>query len=201
MEIDETFWAGVAALATVAALGLSVWATLQAKWAAQASARTAEEVARIERDRWHRELTPELDFRLVPKGADHWRLEVELTGPAGLDRLDRITLTVRDEAGVDHIPRTPGIDPAEAAAVIWGPVRLQPVVDGVRAPGRESVLEKVERGEPVVRAIDATAAPSWYQLPDWRERNKDLPLRLHAVCEYGEHRPWIVVVELPVPTM
>ncbi|MFD5559057.1 hypothetical protein [Kitasatospora griseola] len=200
MDFDETFWAAVAAIAAVVAVGLSVWATLQAKAAARASERTAAEVARIEQQRWHRELTPELDFRLVPKGSDHWLLTVELTGPAGLDRLDRITLTVRDEAGVDHTPRTRDITPEEVEAVIWGPVRFQPRVDHVREPGREAVLESVDRGEPAVRAVDATVPPRWIDnLQDWQRRNDRLPLRLRAVCEHADHdQPWIIVTEIPV---
>ncbi|MGK4578434.1 hypothetical protein [Kitasatospora sp. HPMI-4] len=195
-----TIWTAVGAIAAAASAGLAWWATRKAAAAASDSAATAREVAAIERDRWHRELTPELEFTLTQRGRDHWRLTVELVGPAGLDRLDSLTLTVRDEAGVDHSPRPGGPDPQELAAVIWGPLRIQPGVDGVREPGRERVLLDVERGEPIPCALEATLVPGWFQNPeDWRERNATLPLRLRAVCEREGHHPWIVLDQCAVP--
>ncbi|RKE02906.1 hypothetical protein [Streptomyces sp. TLI_171] len=203
---DATFWTAVGSLAALAAAGLAWWATRNAAAAAADSAATAGEVAQIERDRWHRELTPELDFHLIAS-THEWRLHVELTGPVGLDQLDRITLHVRDEAGVDHnggVGLTTAQREEELPRVIWGPLRFRPGIDRVAEPGREAVIEELERGDYAPRLLELSAAPSWFtengqSIQYWRERFAGQKLRLKAVCERDGHRPWIVLAEVGIP--
>ncbi|MFJ5122267.1 hypothetical protein [Kitasatospora sp. NPDC088548] len=199
--MDETFWTAVSAIVALLAVGLTVWATRQAAAAASASAATAREMAQIERDRWHRDLTPELRFTLDGSTGSPRALRIELVGPVGLDRLDRITLSVRDEAGIDHaaLAADPDLRPQELARMIWGPYRFRPDVNGVLEPGREAVLVGLERGEQLIRLMEYTPAPSWFESDPlgWQTRNATQPVRLRAECHRDGHRPWTVVTELP----
>ncbi|MER8199032.1 hypothetical protein ABTY00_34420 [Streptomyces microflavus] len=182
---------------------MAYWTTRKAAAAAADSADTAREVARIERDRWHRELTPELVFSLIRVGPNRLRLATTLDGPVGLDHLDTITLTVRDEAGWNHA--RPHFDEAmrtELPSVIWGPARFSPGVDGVAAPGRESIIRGLERGNSVYRVMENSEPPSWFQnAGDWVEGYWEAKLRLHAVCEVEGYKPWIIVAEVENPGM
>ncbi|WP_157846329.1 hypothetical protein [Streptomyces anulatus] len=204
MNTDDwtAFGAIVAAVGVAVSAVMAYWTTRKAAAAAADSADTAREVAQIERDRWHRELTPELTFSLIRVGSNRLRLTTTLAGPVGLDHLDTITLTVRDEAGRDHSAR-PHYDEAmrtELPSVIWGPARFSPGVDGVAAPGRQSIIRSLERGNFVHRQMDNSEPPSWFQDPgDWVDGYWEAKLRLHAVCEVEGHRPWIVVAEVANP--
>ncbi|MFE7673375.1 hypothetical protein ACFU5N_14305 [Streptomyces albidoflavus] len=193
-----------AAVGVVVAAVMAYWTTRKAAAAAADSAETAREVAKIERDRWHRELTPELAFSLIRVSPNRLRLTTTLDGPVGLDHLDTITLTVRDEAGWDHSAR-PHDDEAmraELPSVVWGPARFSPGVDGVAAPGRKSVIRSLERGNSVYRQMDNSEPPSWFQEPsDWVDGYWDAKLRLHAVCEVEGYEPWIIVAEIDNPGM
>ncbi|MGW4702979.1 hypothetical protein [Streptomyces sp. NPDC004285] len=206
MNTDDwtAFGAIVAAVSVVVTAVMAYWTTRKAATAAADSAETAREVAKIERDRWHRELTPELTFSLIRVSPDRLRLTTTLDGPVGLDHLDTITLTVRDEAGRDHSARPHHDDAmrAELPSVIWGAARFSPGVDGVAAPGRKSVIRSLERGDFVYRQMDNTEPPSWFQDPaDWVDGYWDANLRLHAVCEVEGYKPWIVVAEVENPGM
>ncbi|MGV9269495.1 hypothetical protein ACWDRR_33070 [Kitasatospora sp. NPDC003701] len=206
MNTDD--WTAVGAIAAAAGVVVTAvmayWTTRKAAAAAANSARTAEEVAQIERDRWHRELTPELTFRLIRVGPNTLWLSTTLDGPVGLDHLDTITLTVRDEAEVDHSPGPHLTDEqrVELQSVIWGPARFTPGVDGVAAPGRQSVIRALERGEGARRQLENSAPPSWFRdIADWVDGYWDTPLRLQASCERAGDKPWIVVAEVANPGM
>ncbi|RPE27249.1 hypothetical protein [Kitasatospora cineracea] len=203
---DGTFWTAVGSLAALAAAVLAWWATRNASAAAADAATTARETAQIERDRWHRELTPELNFYLRASTYE-WKLRVELAGPVGLDQLDRITLHVRDEAGVDHsggVGLTEAQREEELPRVIWGPLRFRPVIDQTPEPGREAVIGVLERGDNAPRLMERSVPPSWFtengQDPQhWQERFAGQKLRLKAVCERDRHQPWIVLAEVEIP--
>ncbi|MBP0454007.1 hypothetical protein J5Y04_31365 [Kitasatospora sp. RG8] len=204
MNTDD--WTALGAIAAAAGVVVTAvmayWTTRKAAAAAADSAETAREVAQIERDRWHRELTPELTFSLTRLGSHQLRLTTTLDGPVGLDHLDTITLTVRDEAGWDHSARPHYNDEqrAELQSVIWGPARFTPGVDGVAAPGRQSVIRDLERGNVTFRQMENSSAPSWFEnVADWVDGYWDANLRLQAVCKRDGDRPWIVVAEVANP--
>jgi hypothetical protein len=187
----------IATVTAVATLAVAVFA-----WrAADRSAAAAEGVTRIERDRWHRELTPDLDLQLVQHHANYWALNIELTGPESLQTLDSLVIEVLDEKGVDHLPNpAAGITEAELRTVIWGPLRLRPGVDGVTGPGRTTTIDSLELGQRAVRALEVSLQPSWYADPidTWARHYLDHPLRLRITCHKAEHR-WILIRDLPVP--
>ncbi|MGW4694049.1 hypothetical protein ACWEO1_16840 [Kitasatospora cineracea] len=195
---DGTFWTAFGALS---AAGLAFWSTRKASAAAKDAAATAKEVAKIERDRWHRELTPELKFTLTRHGLGNLQLSVALDGPAGLDRLDNVTLTLLDDRAHLASPALNDEERAEFPNVIWGPVRFTPVTDGVAEPGREAVIGSLEiGGHAVQRQMEDSVAPSWYRdrLHHWKaEYHKQAPtVRIRAVCTHKDFQPWTLVANV-----
>ncbi|MFD5616681.1 hypothetical protein [Kitasatospora sp. NPDC127060] len=187
----------IAAVAAVVSALVAVFA-----WkAADRSAAVSERVAGIERDRWHRDLTPDLDIRLVQQNMNHWTLSVDLDGPEGLDYLDSITVEILDEKGVSHLPGPAGPTAEDLAQVIWGPLRLRPGVDGVAHPGRTTTVEGLVLGQRAVRALEVSLRPAWDNDPidSWARRYLDQPLRLRVVCHKAGQKSWTLIRELPVP--
>src|SRR6185437_11233766 len=93
--------------------------------------RRARALADIEQDRRHSEPTPRFRVRVEPWTAgnnEDLRLRIMLTGPTGLDRIDGLTVTIRD----DHFRRGDGTLTAggptreEVKAQVWGPYRFRP---------------------------------------------------------------------------
>ncbi|WP_280666043.1 MULTISPECIES: hypothetical protein [unclassified Kitasatospora] len=165
--------------------------------------RTAETVAAIERDRWHVDLTPDLGIMFEPQGDSYALLKVELRGPAGLDRLDQVVVTVRDEGGVDHEGHAGlggSIPVEELRSVVWSQYRFRPSVDGADRLGRGVAPFALERGEWRPFAMECTLKPHWFtDLESWQRRFKGKPLRLTLECRRQGHKPWIVSHELSVP--
>ncbi|MET8249188.1 hypothetical protein ABZV31_35350 [Streptomyces sp. NPDC005202] len=83
---------------------------------------TAAAVAQIERDRWHKELTPQLRIKLQVE--PHEVLYVRFDGPATLGEL-AVQLTVRDDFDRSRLPPLAGTPtPEESEEVVWGPVPI-----------------------------------------------------------------------------
>jgi hypothetical protein len=76
---------------------LSAFAALVAAVAAVGAWKAAVTLAAIERHRWHDDLTPKFEVRCRVTGGDRAELRVAFVGPPGLDRLDRMTVSIRDD--------------------------------------------------------------------------------------------------------
>ena len=108
--------ATAAVAAAIAALG---------SWKAARKANdTAGQMASIEHQRRHQELTPDFDITLTVRdtAADSADLRVALK-PGTLLRLDQVWVTILDEAGKDHWTRglPDGVTQEEAEMFVWGP--------------------------------------------------------------------------------
>ncbi|MFB7589391.1 hypothetical protein [Streptomyces sp. NPDC056169] len=189
--------------ANVLVAGGALMAAL-ASWAATSRASdTAEAVASIERERWHRELTPELAVSIVrPAPGERAWFRAKLTGPVGLDRLDAVVVTVRDDE-VDRTPRTAPPPTAEDVAQhIWGPLRFTPGIDDVAEPGRATPAFSLERDD--LRRFDMTNThePPWWSDDQarerWRGEYRNQKVRLKIECRLKGHRPWFIYKELPI---
>lgn len=107
--------------------------------AATRSADAAAVTARLDIDRRHAELTPHFRISVEPSnpGSDTLRLAVCLLGPPELERLDALTVTIRD----DHPWRAQGRalasgpTPEQVAQQIWGRWRFTPGT----GPGTDSI--------------------------------------------------------------
>ncbi|MEU7021888.1 hypothetical protein ABZ990_14675 [Streptomyces sp. NPDC046203] len=186
----------IAAFLSVVAAAAAWEATGRASDTAEDARRTAEIVARIERERWLAELTPKFEFALTGEGDRAARLLVHLAGPDPLGHLDSVTIRIGDD-DYDHTPTQQrlvysnpnGPTPEEIAAHVWGPFRLRPGIDGANEHGRELTFTdlRVGRGRPL--ALNRTM-PGWWMegksYESWQQEYAGHPLRLLFTCHRGE---------------
>ncbi|MEV7289901.1 hypothetical protein AB0O01_36030 [Streptomyces sp. NPDC093252] len=183
MGIADTSIAAIAAALSGAAA--------VASWRSSRDAnRTAASVAQIERDRWHRELTPRLEFRV---DADNQILHARFLGPAELGLL-QVRLTVRDDRDRSQDAILAGSYTREMRdRVIWGPFQFR--------HGRDAGPVTFDADDRTRLAIDPSMRPEWYEGADgerrWRTEHEGRPLRLWATCEASGHKPWRLSCEVP----
>ncbi|MFE7076898.1 hypothetical protein ACFU96_43085 [Streptomyces sp. NPDC057620] len=195
-RLDEGRASVIAAFLGVAAAAAAWEATGRASDTAEESRRTAEIMARIERDRWLSELTPQFEFTLTKEGDTAAKLLVHLAGPDALGHLDSVTIRIGDD-DYDHTPTQQqlgytnpnGPSPEEIAAHIWGPFRLRPRIDEADEHGRELTFTNlhVGRGRPL--ALDRTMPGPWMEgrtYDSWQRDYEGHPLRLRFICRRGE---------------
>jgi hypothetical protein len=158
----------------------------------------SEGVTAIEGKRLHDDLTPELAITCDARpGADSRRADMtlELTGPAGLDRLDEVTIRIRDDMP-DRKP-TPGsqLTQEQISEVIWGPYRLNPGMRDTDSCGRVHGPFRLPKREPYPIQLEQSMAPAWATPSFWRNQYDDKPVRLELTCRREGHEPWILRLE------
>jgi type II secretory pathway pseudopilin PulG len=142
----------VSIVSAVGAVG-AVWYSRRSDRSAAKSAAAAATTAALDMQRRNAELTPRFRVTCEPSnpGSPTLRLGVFLSAPPELERLDALTVTIRD----DHpwrgqgTPLAGGRTPEQVAAQIWGPYRFIPGT----GPGADSV-----RGSATAQAIPAATA-------------------------------------------
>ncbi|RZU28193.1 hypothetical protein EV284_6359 [Streptomyces sp. BK022] len=182
------------AIAATAA-GISAIAGGLAWHASRKANATAAAVARIEEDRWHTELVP--NIQLTRNGDT---LELTYVGPPTLGPL-RIRPEIRDDRdrSVDRV-LAGGPTREELAEVIWGPCRFRPGNEGADERGRTTAPFRLEPGDSHKLAIDPSPRPSWMEGVDgerrWRRDYQSAPIRLWLICEADGHKPWRLPVDV-----
>ncbi|MFF8789250.1 hypothetical protein [Streptomyces sp. NPDC015125] len=158
---------------------------------------TAASVAQIERDRWHKELTPQLRLKLE---AEQGMMYARFDGPAALGRLS-LRLTLRDDfdrSRVTHLAGTP--TPEQLSEIIWGPYRFRPGIDRADQLGRSVDSFTLEADDRTRLAVDPSLRPSWFEGSDgeqrWRDQYRTARIRLWADCEAPGHKPWRLSFEV-----
>jgi hypothetical protein len=201
-------WTPLTAIGTVAAAGIAAWAARQARVAATT-------LTDIESQRHHSELTPWLRLRLTPLNpgsVEALMLHVGLVGPPGLDKLDRLTVSIRN----DHFLRGAGAYRQHAGgptqeqvkAHVWGPYRFVPGVgpDDSRADsmGREVVYDaELPIGEELPFELQRTTSAPWMHGTtdaDW-QRDRGTVIRFALTCEHNVHGPWHLKCEVDVAAL
>jgi len=126
-------------------------------------------------------------------------LRVALVGPAALDRLDRVTVRIRDDIP-GRAPVTPGGPTAEEIArQVWGPYRFVPGVDGADQTGRSVAPFGLLLGDWRPLALERTPAPTWSSdATAWQRQYNDQPVRLTLACVREGDEPWTVPQEVRV---
>jgi len=199
-----TPWASVIAGTTAV---FSAVATGGAWLAARRANSTAEAVARIERDRWHADLTPQFRVTLEPKrGGDAADLIVHLAGPFPLHRLDEIRVEVTQSNDRDY--DTPaagrhGVDPEQWAVQLWGPYKFLRRANGADSAGKTARPFALAVGKGRTFALTRTDPPPWWRGNDsearWRARWIGKPVRLVFTCRRDGFEPWMVPCEVERP--
>jgi hypothetical protein len=200
-----------------AAIVISLVAVWYARRTTTANERTAlaeSTVAELERERRHSELTPRLRVRCQPynPGSDRYKLTIKLVGPIGLDRLDDLVVTIRD----DHPWRGQGTLLAggptseQIAAQIWGPLRFVPGtgpgadpvrgVPGADPTGRTTPTGGLPTDEELPFVLEPTTPPKWSHqtVQDWL-KERGTVLRLTFQCR-KDTSTWTVVGEIDFQT-
>ncbi len=148
------FTNSISAGATVVAAGAAI-----ASWRAAKSANgTSSSLAKIEKQRRHAELRPVFSVRCEKYPNDEiFYLILKLDGPAGLDKIDSLKISIRDNK------RMPKEDPSglrtaeEIANQIWGPFCFSPMVDGSSSDGREIPYNDLKLGDECRFQLQRTA--------------------------------------------
>ncbi|WP_331758279.1 hypothetical protein OG582_00135 [Streptomyces anulatus] len=194
MGIADTSIAAAAALFSGAA-GVAAWRT------ALAANRTAESVAQIERDRWHREVAPRIDLAVVNERGRP-ELLVRFNGPASLEAIGALELSIRDDRDrSEDLLLAGGASAEERANTIWGPFRLSPHIDGADDLGRRAEPFALDHGEQRRFALERSLPPRWYEGGEgahrWQGEHLTKPLRVWVRCVVEGHKPWRLTADLP----
>jgi hypothetical protein len=206
----------VVAIVSALCAGYAVWfARKQARAAdrsavaSERSAAAAEAAAALEASRRHGELTPR--FRVTVDGAnpgvDDLRLTVFLAGPPELERLDSLTVRIRDDypgrAEQSRIAGGPSHE--QVAAQIWGPYRFQPGTGpggpGADETGRVTPTGGVPVGESLPFILTPTMRPPWSGADTfWWRKFQGTAVRLQLECAHADES-WSLPCEVDVASM
>ena len=192
-------WGDIATFSTAA---LSAVATAGAWLAAHRSAKTAEVLTRIERERWHAELTPQFDLALTETGNGQALLSVHLSGPDALRQLDEVAIAVGND-DMDHtvVHPTDNLTQDDADAFVWGPFRFTPSVNGTDEHGRGPRAFPLDVGAGTSRAMQRTRPALWMEGKSqgvWQGENAGNLIRLVLTCRRGDEE-WVIARHLENP--
>lgn len=204
-------WEVVTAVASAAAACVAAWGAWQAKKAADKahnaaadSNRVAETVANIEQSRRHAELTPIMVVSCgYPQGIRPLSLTITFADPPGLDRVDTLTVRIRDD--IQSRARNllaGGPTKEEIEKHIWGPVRFTPGSgpDGALADdtGRETRYEHpLAAGDSLTYVLETTNSPPWSKdnAATWLD-TISLVLKLTITATSVGQAPWTLPCQL-----
>jgi hypothetical protein len=191
VTLAEALLVAVGLVTAVAAVG----AWMAARYSSQATAA----MTAIERRRWHADLTPQFEVRCWVTSGERAKLRVALVGPAALDRLDRVTVRIRDDIPGRAPVTASGPTAEEIARQVWGPYRFVPGVDGADQTGRRVAPFGLLLGDWRPLALERTPSPTWSTDPaGWRRQYDDHPARLTLTCVREGDERWTVPLEVQV---
>lgn len=206
--LESPAWGALGSLGTVAAVAIAAWAALQARVSARESNAAATQLTAIESQRRQNELCPRLRVICKPlnPGSDILRLRVMLIGPPGLDRLDRLTVTIRNDhflRGDGHHQHMGSPTREEVKQHIWGPYRFTPGTGPGEAradhTGRETVYDaSLPLGEELPYQLEHTMPGHWMTsmtLQDWLRQCGTI-IRLAFTAEHTEYGTWYLPCEI-----
>jgi hypothetical protein len=161
-------WEVVSAVSGAVAAVAAAWAAWQSRGAAREANLAATTLARIEEERRLAELTPVLELALAREtGTVSPRLTVRLAGPPGLDRVDSLTVAIRDDSDRRARNALPGGPSAEEIRRhVWAPLRFVPDSgpDDARADesGRAvTYAHPLASGDSLIYLLEPTSQPRW----------------------------------------
>jgi hypothetical protein len=194
-------FAGVSAAAAIGSVIAAVWSRNSGEKAAMATA----ELTAIEKARRQTELTPR--FKLILTEGENGvndlgRLDIELIGPAGLDRLDEVTIKILDEAGADHWGRglPASVSQEEAESFVWGPWEFN---DGAT---QQVTSNRTTKPRPYSRvdgknwdrlSLRRTRPGHWMASdPGAWQRERSGPMRVSISCRRAPFDPWFLLCDV-----
>jgi hypothetical protein len=207
MEIAALVVSIVSALGAIGA----VWYARRSDRSATRSAVAAATTAALDMQRRNAELTPRFRITCKPSnpGSPTLRLGVFLSGPPELERLDAMTVVIRDDHPWrgQHTPLAGGPTREQVAAQIWVPYRFTPGtgpgadsvrgIPGADPTGRTTPTGGMPVGEELPFQLEPTHPPSWSQQPpeSWRQERGTV-VRLRLECRRDGREPWTLTCEI-----
>ncbi|WP_329308310.1 hypothetical protein [Streptomyces microflavus] len=197
-DIATITLAGAGVAISIVACNAAARSAAEAKRAAD----SAEDVASVERDRWHADLTPQFDLELNETGNGQALLLIRLAGPDSLRHLDHIAVEVRNDDR-DHVALNPGVEVTQADVdnLVWGPYRFSPGVNGTDEHGRSPEPFPLDVGAGTQRAMQRTRPGAWMRGKTqgvWQGEYVGQPIRLVLTCRRGD-REWIIARQVENP--
>jgi hypothetical protein len=199
--LNSPGWGALESVGTAVAVGVAAWAARQAN-------ATASKLAEIEGQRRHSELCPVLRVTCehFNAGSEILTLRVMLSGPPGLDRVDGLAATIRNDhflRGQGHQEFFGGPTEEDIKRHVWGPYRFTPHVgpDKARADsyGREVVYTApLPIGEELRYQLERSPKGQWMSAmtdDDWL-RQQGTVIRLAFTAESEEHGIWHLPCEI-----
>jgi hypothetical protein len=123
-------------------------------------------------------------------------MTAELTGPAGLGRLDEVTIRIRDYIPKDYKPYLDfDLTQEQFSQVIWSPYRFYPGVQRTDPDGRAHGPFGLPKREPYTVLLEPTIAPSCITSSYW-SWYEGKPVRLEITCRRAGYEPWILLLEV-----
>jgi hypothetical protein len=209
-------WEAVGAVASLVAASVAAWAAITSRSSARAannsagqSAAAAAALTAIERDRRRAELTPRFRVSCEPAnpGTDAFTLRVMLLGPPGLHRLERLTVTIRDDhfQRAEGVPLAGGPTPEQVKAHIWGPYRFTPgtgpgAYARADSTGRVTACGALPVGEEFLFHLEPTRPGLWMTGttdPEWR-RQQGTVIRLLLDAQIDGEWWWALPCEIDI---
>jgi hypothetical protein len=153
-------------------------------------------------------------FRIICEplnsGSDVLRLRVMLTGPPGLDRIDSLDVTIRNDhfrRGGFHQQHLGGPTEQDIRQHVWSRYRFTPHSgpDGVQADamGRGTLYSStLPLGEELPYELEPTLPGRWMTgmtQEDWL-RQRGTVVRLALTATHSEHGTWYLPAELDTAT-
>jgi hypothetical protein len=149
-------------------------------------------------ENWHVQRTPKFKVTCRRTHGDEVEMHVALVGPAGLDRIDELTISIRND-DADHTPRIAGgLTAEEVATQVWGPYRFNPAADGADKNGRSPEPFPLAAGASRRFSLVPTLPPSQAVPASWHDRYADHPVRLEFIARCEGHAPWRVTQDVDV---
>ena len=195
----------------IAALIVSVVAVLFTGVATYFGKRAADAAAtaiNIEKDRRHAEMRPrfKVTCEAPSPGTETRRLLVELAAPGELEKLDELTITIRDDSHFRLKPAVvSGQSPDSVPDQVWGPLHFVPGTGpgvttrvgaiGADRAGRSTTCDGMPVGEMHIFAVEETPPPTSCSREQWRAQ-VGATLRLRIEGRKSDWIPWIAVGEI-----
>ena len=194
MSLDASQWTAIATGAAAVAAGGSVIAAIYSNG-------TSKSIAKIEKDRRHSELTPKFEVFLVNTRPDNHELTLWLRGPAGLAKIDSLTISIRDNKRMGASPSGRPTE-EEVAKQIWAPRRFSPQIDGASSDGRSVPYLDLRLGDEAKFQLEKTPSPPWmtYSGPHewWEPLGISRSVKISIACKSEEFGSWTVPWDKPL---
>lgn len=180
------------------AIFISAYAAIVSSRADRKATTFSQTLVDLEKERRHSELVPSFEINLLPLNDNVAKMSIKFVGPSGLDHLDKLTVSIREDRASHPEPittsRTKEEDP------IWGPFRFCPDVENVSVDRRSVFHIQLTLGDECKFQIEKTSPPASVTADWWQSQFGHVPIRLTFLCERKGNEPWTVPVEILQPS-